>query len=99
MTSYKANFASHRSRDRHVGFLLAWHGIEKHNKMSCSFYLVHTTVPNYNRVTRVLAHTLGGTFKSFCEVNQKFKRFFFCCFSLYRAILKGNQAAGQNRCV
>ena len=24
----------------------------------------------------MLAHTLGGNFESFCEVNQKFKRFF-----------------------
>ena len=32
----------------------------------------------------------------FYEVNQKFKRF-FCYFSLYRAIQKGNQASGQNR--
>ena len=31
--SYQANFASHHTRNRHVGFLLAWHGIEKYNKM------------------------------------------------------------------
>ena len=65
MTSYQANFASHHTCDRHVGFLLV------------TFYLVHTTIPNYNRVTRILAHTLGGNFKSFCEVNQKFKCFLF----------------------
>ena len=39
------------------------------------FCLVHTTSPNYNQVTRMLKHTLGGNFKLFCEVNQKLKRF------------------------
>ena len=33
VTSYQANFASHHTRDRHVGFLFAWDGIAKHNKM------------------------------------------------------------------
>ena len=42
---------------------------------SVTFYLVHTTIPNYNWVTRILANTLGGNFNSFYEVNQKFKRF------------------------
>ena len=37
VTSYQANFASHHSRDRHVGFLLAWNGKGKHNKMSRYF--------------------------------------------------------------
>ena len=59
VTSYQANFASHHSRDRHVSFLLAYYGIGKHNKMSRDFYLVHTTIPNYGRVTRVLANTFG----------------------------------------
>ena len=29
VTLYQANFASHHTRNRHVGFLLAWHGQEK----------------------------------------------------------------------
>ena len=37
VTSYQANFASHPTRDRHVGFLLAWRGIGKHDKMSRYF--------------------------------------------------------------
>ena len=94
MTSYQANFASHHTCARHVGFLLACNGIEKNTtKCPVTFYLVHTTIPNYNRVTRILAHTLGGNFKSFCEVNQKFQRFLF--FSIPRHT-KGNQAVGQN---
>ena len=37
VTSYQADFASHRTFDRHVGFLLVWCGIGKHNKMSRNF--------------------------------------------------------------
>ena len=46
-------------------------------------------------MTRILAHTIGGNLKSFCEVNQKFQRFLLF-FSILRHT-KGNQAAGQNR--
>ena len=38
-------------------------------KCPVTFYLVHTTVPNYNTVTRILALTLGINF-----TNHKFKR-------------------------
>ena len=45
ITSYLANFASHRIRDRHVGFLFPQSDIGKHNKMSqnFSFSLYHNT--------------------------------------------------------
>ena len=33
VTSYQANFASPHTHNRHVGFLLAWHGIGKYNTM------------------------------------------------------------------
>ena len=33
VTSYQANFASHHTRDRHVGFLFTFEGIGKSNKM------------------------------------------------------------------
>ena len=33
VTSYKANFASHHTRDRHVGFQFTCEGIGKSNKM------------------------------------------------------------------
>ena len=101
VTSYEANFASHHTCDCHVGFLLAWRGIGKHNKMPHYFYLVHTTISNYNRVTKISTHTPVGNFKSFCEVNQKFKHFFFLffvfCFSFIPRHTKGNQTARQNR--
>ena len=38
VTSYQANFASHHTCDCHVGFLLAWRGIGKYNKMFHYFY-------------------------------------------------------------
>ena len=39
MTSYRANFASHHTCDCDVGFLLAWDGIWKCNKMFHNFLL------------------------------------------------------------
>ena len=53
VTSYEANFASHHTRDSHVGFLLAWYGIGSTTKCSATFYQVHTTIPNYNIMTRI----------------------------------------------
>ena len=47
----------------------------KTTKCSSTFYLVHTTLPNYNRVTRVSAHRLHWNFISFLW-NRKLKRFF-----------------------
>ena len=44
MTSYQAHFASHHTRDRHVGFLFARHGIGEHNKMSGYFLLSSHTI-------------------------------------------------------
>ena len=37
VTSFQANFASHHTRDRHVGFLSPQSDIGKHNKMSQNF--------------------------------------------------------------
>ena len=46
----------------------------KATKCTITFYLVHTTLPNYNRVTRISTHThtLGWNFKSLHEENGKF---------------------------
>ena len=59
VTSYQANFASHPTHDPHVSFLL--HGPVQVNTTTClvTFYLVDITIPNYNRVTIILKHTLG----------------------------------------
>ena len=46
VTSYQANFASHLTRDRHVGFLNTQSGIGETTKGPV--YLVHTSIPNYN---------------------------------------------------
>ena len=37
--SYQTDFASHRTFDRRVGFLLAWRGIGKNKKMPRNFVL------------------------------------------------------------
>ena len=45
-----------------------------------TFYLVHTTLPNYNHVTRISANTFGWNFITSYEVNRKFKRFLLLSF-------------------
>ena len=52
----------------------------KIKKCPVIFDLVYTALPNYRRVTRISANTFGWIFKSFHEVNQKFRRFFFLLF-------------------
>ena len=37
VTSYQADFASHRTFDRYVGFFSVWRGIQKHKKMPQNF--------------------------------------------------------------
>ena len=88
MWKYTANFASHRTRDRYFGFFLAWHDRETQQNV---LFLFTYFIPQYQiyRVTRILAHTLGGNFKSLCKVNQKL------FFSIPHHT-KGNQVAGQN---
>ena len=39
VTSYQANFATHDTRDHHVGFLTARDSIRKHNKIFHYFLL------------------------------------------------------------
>ena len=60
---------------------------KKPTKWPVTFYLVHTTIPNYNWVTRILAHTHSE------EILIESSSVFF--FSLYRTTQKGNQAAGK----
>ena len=40
VTSYQANFASHHTCYRHVGFLFTQSGIGRYNKMSCYFLFI-----------------------------------------------------------
>ena len=56
VTSYQANFASHDTCDCHVDFLSAQDGIGKKQQNIHNFFLVHTILPNYNRVTRISTH-------------------------------------------
>ena len=73
------------------------HGTIQKNTTKCpvTFYLVHTTIPNYYRVTGTLAYTRGGHFKPFGKVNQTFKC--FCCFfSIHHT--KGKPSGGAKLC-
>ena len=64
VTSYQANFASHRNRDRHVGFQFTCEGIGKSNKIYHYFL--------FSPYHIIKLQTLGWNFKSFREVNLKF---------------------------
>ena len=94
---YQANFISHHTRDRHVGFRLAWHGIGKHNKMSRYSLFSSYRNSKLQQSDKNITNTLGGNFKSFCEANQKFKRhlLFFSIPRHTKRIPSG--AAVQNR--
>ena len=59
VTSYQVNFASHHTRDRHVGFLFTQSSIGKYNKIShyCLFRSYHNTKLQLS--DKNIAHTLG----------------------------------------
>ena len=57
--SYQANFASHKLATAMLVSCSHVMVLGKATKYSITFYLVHTTLPNYNRVTRLSAHTLA----------------------------------------
>ena len=72
------------------------HGAVFWNTTKCpvTFYLVQTSI--HNSVTRILAHTFGRNLVDILWSKLKVQAFFFC-FSVYIAIQKGNQSAGENR--
>ena len=92
VTSYQANFASHHTRDGHVGFLFTWSGIGKYNKMSRYFLL-----SSYHNTKLQLSD------KNICTYSR-WKFYFFLwsklkvqAFLLFFSIphhTKGNHAAG-----
>ena len=61
LTSYQANFASHHTRDRHIGFLFTKSGIGKYNRMACYFLFssYHNVKFQLNDKNIILEHTLG----------------------------------------
>ena len=100
VASYQAHFASHLTRDCHVGFLSPQSGIGKYNQMFQNFYLVHISIPSYDRKTRILAHTLGWNLESCCEVNPKYQRVLsFFSIPIYTKRKRGSGAKScANRC-
>ena len=55
------------------------------------FYLFHTTLPNFNRVIGISAHTVGWNYKSFHKVNWKFM--YVLLFFPYRPVKKETKRA------
>ena len=95
MTSYQANFASHPTPDRHVGFLLHGRVYQDTTKCLVAFYLLHITMPNYDRVSIIPKHSVEMSNLAIKWIKSNSR---FCCFSPYRAIQKGNQGAGGKSC-
>ena len=62
----------------------------KATKCFITLYLFYTTLPNYNKVTKISAHIPRMKFHIFNEVNRKFKHAFFL-FSFIQRCVKGNQ--------
>ena len=59
--SYQAKFASHQTRDRHVGFFFPQSGIGKHNKMTHNFPFssyYNTKLQLYDQ--KICTHTHSG---------------------------------------
>ena len=74
------------------------HGSVLENTTKClkPFNLIHTTIPNYNWVTRILAHTLDfilSPAKNYIKSNSM-----FCCFSLYHMLQKKKSRSGAKSC-
>ena len=67
--------------DRHVGST-SQGTVKKKCKTFLNFHLVHTTIPNYSRVTRILAHTRWKF--QYLWVNWKFKPCLFFSIPLYK---------------
>ena len=94
--SYQANFASHHTRDCHVGFLCTRRYLLV-NMTKCPITFLFSL---YRNIKLQLSDNNIGlcahcwNYRSFNEVNQRFKR--FCCFSLYHTIQKGKQGSWQN---
>ena len=94
------------TRNHHVGFLFPQSGIGKHNKMSWNFKFSSYHNTKLQLRDKNIRHKLWWNLKSCHGSKSKIAACFFMFFSrkskflgisLYRAIQKGNQGAGQNR--
>ena len=75
VTSYQTNFASHHTRNLHVGFLFTWSGIGKYKKMSrcflfSSYHYTKLQLSDKNISTRTRVEILILLWS-----KSKFKRF------------------------
>ena len=92
MTSYQVNFASHHTRDRHVGFLSIQCSAILENTTKCAI----TLISSCHNTKLQLSDKYNSTHS--VEILNPVKKLFqrngmFCCFSLYRAVRKGNQGS------
>ena len=67
----QANFASHPTRDRHVGFLLRGRVWENTTKCLVTFFFSSYHITILRQSDKNIKHTHSWNFKSCYEVNQK----------------------------
>ena len=92
VTSYQANFASPRPRDRHVGFLSPQSGIGKHNKMPQNFSF--SLYPN----TKLQLSDKNISLHTWVKFEILLWRESKITVRFPYAVQKGNQGAGQTSC-
>ena len=97
VTSYQANFASHHTRDRHVGFPFACEGIGKSNKIFHNFLFSSYHITKLEpRGKNIITHT-WWKLQLFPWSKLKVPSV-FCCFSPYRAVKKETNHKCIPRC-
>ena len=99
VTSYPANFASHHTRDRHVGFLFPQSGIVKHNKMSQNFSFSSYQNTKLQVSDKNISTHTWVKFKSCYEVNQIACFVVFLHTLLYKRKPNGIAKSCAYRCV
>ena len=95
VTSYQANFASHHTRNRHVGFLFAGDGIGKHNKMFRYFLFSSYHITKLQLSDKNISTHNWLKIQILPWSKSKSSSVFFF-FSPYGAAQKGNQEMLQN---
>ena len=92
--SYQANFASHHTYDRHVGFIFARNGIGKYNKLSCYFLLSSC----HNTKLQLRDKNITTHIRLNPDMKQITRNSVFCCFFSIPCHTKRKPRGGTESC-
>ena len=96
VTSYQANFASHRTHDHHVGFLFTCKGIGKSNKMFPNFLFSSYHITKLQLSDKYIKTHIRMKFQMLSWRKLKVLAN-FCCSSPYHAVQKKSKRFLKNR--